>query len=123
LDLRALWDLYVSHPDYFQLVEPAAFITSATSSERIAETIKAGYVQSEIKFLENRLAFVGGVRFERTEDVGAGLLRDRNAIYQRDARGNLFRNASGNPILITDRCTGAGQALVLSPGTRGRQFL
>jgi iron complex outermembrane receptor protein len=101
VDLRALWALYVAHPNYFQLVEPAAYITSATSSERIEETIKAGYVQGEIKFLENRLAFVGGVRFERTEDVGAGLLRDRNAIYQRDARGNLIRNPNGTPILIT----------------------
>lgn len=101
VDLRALHALYLTHPNYFSLIEPAATISSATSSERISETITAGYFQGEFKFLENRLAFVGGVRFERTEDVGVGLMRDRNAIYQRDARGDLIRNAAGNPILIT----------------------
>ena len=101
VDLRALWGLYLAHPEYFSLVEPAAYITSATSSERIAETITAGYIQGEFKLLESRLAFVGGLRFERTENLGAGLLRDRNAIYQRDAAGNLLRNAAGQPILIT----------------------
>ncbi len=104
LDLRALWALWaldLAKPGYFSLVESAAYVTSATSSERIAEIIKAGYLQGDIKFLQNRLVFVGGVRFERTEDVGAGRRRDRNAIYQRDAGGNLIRNAGGNPILIT----------------------
>lgn len=116
LDLRALWAHYEAHPGYFSLVEPAAYITSATSSERIAETIQAGYVQGEFKFLQNRLAFVGGVRFERTENVGAGLRRDRNAIYQRDARGNVIRTAAGNPILIT---TDALAQAKLSYITRG----
>lgn len=101
VDLRRLWALYVSNPNYFSLVEPAAYITSATSSERLAETISAGYLQAEFKLLENRLAFLGGVRFERTENAGAGLLRDRNAIYRRDAAGNLIRDAAGRPILIT----------------------
>ena len=101
VDLHKLWQLYQSNPNYFRLVEPAAFITSATSSERMSEEISAAYVQGEIKFLENRLAFVGGVRFERTKNHGLGLLRDRNAIYQHDARGNVVRNAAGNPVLIT----------------------
>ena len=101
VDLRKLWALYVSNPGYFSLVEPAAYITSATSSERLVETVTAGYLQSEVKFLENRLAFLGGVRFERTENLGTGLLRDRNAIYRRDAAGNLIRDAAGRPILIT----------------------
>jgi len=100
-DLRALWALDLAKPGYFSLVEPAAYVTSATSSERIAEIIKAGYVQGDIKFLQNRLALVGGVRFERTEDFGAGRRCDRNAIYQRDAGGKFIRNAGGNPILIT----------------------
>jgi TonB-dependent receptor len=101
VDLRKLWALYVSNPNYFNLVEPAAYITSANSSERLEETVTAGYIQSEVKFMENRLAFLGGVRFERTENLGTGLLRDRNAIYQRDAAGNLVRDAAGRPIPIT----------------------
>lgn len=101
VDLRKLWALYVSNPGYFSLVEPAAYITSATSSERLVETVTAGYVQGEIKLLENRLAVLGGVRFERTENLGTGLLRDRNAIYRRDAAGNLLRDAAGRPIPVT----------------------
>ena len=101
VDLHKLWDLYLAHPNYFSLVEPAALITQLRSSERISEEITAGYWQGEIKLLDNRLSFVGGVRWEKTKDHGRGLLRDRNAIYQRDARGNLIRNAAGAPILIT----------------------
>ena len=101
VDLHKLWDLYVAHPNYFSLVEPAALITKLRSSERILEEITAGYWQGELKLLDNRLSFVGGIRWEKTKDRGLGLLRDRNAIYQRDAQGNLLRNAAGAPILIT----------------------
>ena len=101
VDLHKLWDLYVAHPNYFSLVEPAALITQLRSSERIMEEITAGYWQGEIKLLDTRLSFVGGVRWEKTKDHGLGLLRDRNGIYQHDANGNLIRNGAGAPILIT----------------------
>jgi len=38
---------------------------------------------------------------ERTEDKGLGLLRDRDAIYQRDANGKVILDGSNKPILIT----------------------
>lgn len=100
-DLRALYQLYQQRPQYFVLQQPAAYITQANSTERISETVTAGYVQGELRLLKNRVLILGGVRFERTENVGTGLLRDREAIYQRDAAGNLLRGPNGQPIPIT----------------------
>lgn len=100
-DMRKFYDLYVQHPGYFALDEVAAFTSRATGSERVKEQLTAGYIQGELKLIDNRLSLVGGVRYERTADDGIGLERDRNAIYQHDARGNLVRGANNQPVLIT----------------------
>lgn len=100
-DMRKFYDLYVQHPGYFALDEVSAYTSHATGSERITERLTAGYVQGEVKLFENRLWLVGGVRYERTADEGVGALRDRNAIYQHDASGNLVRGANNQPVLIT----------------------
>jgi TonB-dependent receptor len=39
---------------------------------------------------------------ERTENTGVGLLRDRDAVYQRNAAGGLVRAANGTPVFITN---------------------
>jgi iron complex outermembrane recepter protein len=103
-DLRALYRLYQERPEYFTQTAAQAtssYIFEAGNSERIAEEITAAYVQGEATLWRGRLRLLGGVRFERTENTGVGLLRDRNAVYQRDAAGNLLRAPNGNPILIT----------------------
>ena len=100
-DMNTFYALYRQHPEYFAHDALNAFISQATNTERIQETLSAAYVQGDLRLLANRLWIVGGVRFERTADKGVGLLRDRNAVYQRDARGALVRNAAGQPILRT----------------------
>jgi TonB-dependent receptor len=100
-DLFALYDLYRQHPEYFVLVEPTAFISKVTNSEKIKEKITAAYLQGELKFLENRLMIVGGVRFERTENSGVGRLLDRQAHLRRDAAGNIVRNPNGSVAVLT----------------------
>jgi iron complex outermembrane receptor protein len=100
-DLAALYNLYKQRPEYFVLVEPTAFISKMTNSERIREKISAAYVQGELKFLENRLTLLGGVRFEKTNNTGVGRLLDRQAHLQRNAAGNLMRSATGAVIPIT----------------------
>jgi iron complex outermembrane receptor protein len=101
VDARALHQLYLTNPNYFVLQEPAAFISQATNSEWIRQTITAAYLQGELKLFKNRLSLLGGVRFEKTENNGLGLLIDRNAIFQRNAAGNILRNPNGTPIVIT----------------------
>lgn len=100
-DLNAIYRLYRDHPNYFVLQQPAAFISNASTSERIVEEIDALYFQGELSALKGRLFLVGGVRMERTQNEGVGLKRDRNAVYRRNASGGLLRDAAGNPILIT----------------------
>jgi hypothetical protein len=100
-DPFALYSLYRQHPEYFVLVEPTAFISQVTNSERIKERITAAYIQGELKLFQNRLSLVGGVRFERTANSGVGRLLDRQAHLQRDAAGNLLRTATGATIPIT----------------------
>jgi iron complex outermembrane receptor protein len=59
-------------------------------------------VRGDVKFLDNRLWFVGGFRYEKTDDVGEGPLDDIRATYQQDANGNLLRNpATGRLIPVS----------------------
>lgn len=93
--------LMKSRPDYFVLNEPAAYNALANGSRVMKETITSGYIRGDMRLFQNHLNIVAGVRFERTQDKGAGPLNDPTAIYQRDANGNLIRNSSGALVVIT----------------------
>lgn len=96
-------DTYKANPGYFQLTEAqevALYRNAVNGSREITETIWAPYVRFDTKLLRDRLVIATGVRFERTEDDGSGALTDPAANYQRDANGNILRNAAGQPLLI-----------------------
>ncbi len=106
--LKAKWvspvkfyDIFKKNPEYFVLNEAAAYTSAATNSKFLEETISAAYVRGDMKFFHNRLWLVGGVRFEKTEDHGFGLLDDIRATYRQDANGNLLRDAAGRAIPVT----------------------
>jgi iron complex outermembrane receptor protein len=97
-----LYDLFVANPSWFVLNEAGAYTSGVTNSRFLQETITAGYVRGDVKFLDNRLWFVGGFRYEKTDDVGEGPLDDIRATYQQDANGNLLRNpATGRLIPVS----------------------
>ncbi len=58
------------------------------NSEKITERISAGFVQFEGKLFNNRLHYVTGVRFEKTEDKGEGVLFNPDLAFQRNANGS-----------------------------------
>jgi len=91
------YELFKARPDWFTLNEAGAYSSGVTNSRFFQETITAAYVRGDLKLLDNRLWFVGGVRFERTDDTGAGPLDNVRATYQQDASGNLIRDAAGRP--------------------------
>jgi TonB-dependent receptor len=95
------YDLFQQHPEYFVLDEAAAYIFNVTNSRWVEETISAGYVRGDLKFLDNKLWLVGGVRFESTADQGAGARNDIRATYRQDASGNLLRDAAGRLIPVS----------------------
>lgn len=106
IDPRKVYALYEDNPSWFVLNEAAYHTSRVNGSRELEETITAGYLRGDVKLLANRLWIVGGARYERTDDKGAGGLNDIRATYQQDANGNLVRNAAGQPIRVsTDALT------------------
>ncbi len=96
-----LYNIYKTNPEYFTLNEAAAYTSAVTNSKFLQETISAAYLRSDVKFFDNRLWLVGGVRFEKTDDIGEGARNDIRATYRQDANGNLLRDANGRLIPVT----------------------
>ena len=66
-----------------------------TGSEHLEETVTAGYVQGEARVFKNRLTVLTGVRFEQTQDGGAGPLVDPAAVFVRNPNGSFAHTAAG----------------------------
>ncbi len=93
--------LFKANPTWFTLNEAAAHQSGVTNSKYFEETISAAYVRTDLKFFDNKVWLVGGVRFEKTDDKGEGPLDDVRATLRQDANGNLIRDAAGRPIPVT----------------------
>ena len=96
-----MYDLYRQNPSWFALDEPGAHQNQVTGSFQFTETISAAYVRGDLRFWQDRLSVVGGVRLEETDIKGKGPLDDINAQYQRNPDGSFVRNAAGARVLIT----------------------
>jgi iron complex outermembrane receptor protein len=101
VSVAKVYELYRQRPEWFVRNLANEHQSRVTSSSRLIETVSAGYVRGDVRLLERRLWLTGGVRFERTEDDGAGALNDPSRQYVRDARNNLVLGANGQPVLIT----------------------
>ncbi len=115
------YDLFLAHPEYFTLNEAAAYQSGVVNSKYFRETISAAYVRTDVKLLENRLWLVGGVRFERTDDYGAGPLDDLRATYRQDASGNLLRDADGRLIPVTTDALATARLRYRERGTEAKR--
>ncbi|WP_438479719.1 TonB-dependent receptor [Oleiharenicola lentus] len=100
LSSEKLFALFKEHPEYFTLNEANEFVSAANTAKAITETINAAFIRFDAKLLSNRLRVTTGVRYEETKDDALGPLNDLSRTYQRDANGNLIRNAAGNPIKL-----------------------
>jgi iron complex outermembrane recepter protein len=106
LSTTKLYGVFRAHPEYFTLNQGAAHTTQVTGSKRMSETVTAGYVRGDTRLLANRLRVTTGVRYELTQDDGAGPLDDIGATYARDANGNILRTTAGAPIRLTTDALG-----------------
>lgn len=113
---KALYTLFKAHPEYFVLDEVTTYQTLQANSKYSEETVSAAYVRGDAQFFGQRLKLVGGLRAEQTNVEGQGRLIDPTLNQQKDARGNVIRDASGRPIPIT---TSAIEALKLTNIERG----
>jgi TonB-dependent receptor len=78
-DLEKFHDIFEAKPGYFVEDFAAGHILEATADDGFKETLYALYAQGELRFFQNRLSLIGGVRWERTEDSGYGLKVDQTA--------------------------------------------
>ena len=120
LESRKAFQLFRSHPEYFQLNEAAAHTSGVTGSKLLEEAISAAFVRADVKFFQNRLWLAGGVRYERTDDEGTGPLNDPNAIYQKNADGTLVRGANGRPVPIAGTALQLAQLQFRERGSSGK---
>ena len=74
-----------------------------------------------MKFFQNRLWLVGGVRFEKTQDHGFGLLDDVRATYRQDAAGNLLRAANGRAIPVSTNALESAKLRYTARGAEARK--
>ncbi len=73
-DPSRVYQLYKNHPEYWALANVANPVTlPANASAYFREVISAAYVMGDAKLMDNRLRVSGGMRFERTQDQGAGV--------------------------------------------------
>ncbi len=113
-DLDKVGGVMRQNPTYFSNTEAeavTAYRSRVTTAQAIQETIAAPYVRFDTKLLNERLLVTGGVRYERTEDVGDGPLIDPSRIYQRNAAGQIQRDTAGRPIVIAPLASLAGTRL------------
>jgi iron complex outermembrane receptor protein len=74
-----LYQLFKAHPEYFVANNLNAFVQNATNSVHIRETVPAAFVRTDWHLFNNRLWIVAGVRYERTQDQGEGLLQTNSS--------------------------------------------
>ncbi|MES2692558.1 MAG: TonB-dependent receptor [Verrucomicrobiota bacterium] len=99
-----VWATFQANPSYFNRPEAtvaANHRTNVNAGKRITEAIYAPYLRFDAsRLLDGKLNLTGGFRYERTDTHGVGPLINPSLIYQRDANGNIVRNAAGTPIAI-----------------------
>ncbi len=118
---RKLYQFMRSNPTWFPYDAPTSFTNWARNSALFEETIRAGYVRGDVKFFNNQVWLVGGVRFEETENNGEGVKDDIGATYQRDASGRLLRDAAGRPIPITTDALASAKLRYTERGARAHK--
>lgn len=95
-----LYGVYEQNPGWFTLNEATQYTTMVNGSKELTETITAGYLRFDARSRNDKLRVTAGVRYEHTHDVGAGPLNDLLPTYQRDANGDIVRNAQNRPVQI-----------------------
>lgn len=95
VDPYKIANAFKANPNYFRQatgtnpVGVQAETFRINNSEKITERISSAYVQGSGKFFNNRLGIVTGVRFEKTEDKGEGVLFNPDLAFQRNANGSF----------------------------------
>jgi iron complex outermembrane receptor protein len=74
LSMSRLYKLYQDHPSWFQYNDAESYRGAVSTPFKLHEQTYAGYVQFTGSIAESRLGYAGGVRYERADATGYGLL-------------------------------------------------
>ena len=113
-DLDKVGGTYRSNPGYFTSTEAeavTAYRSRVTGSQAITERVLAPYLRLDTTLLNGRLQLTGGVRYEHTGDDGNGPLIEPARTYQRNAAGQIVRDAQGRPLTVATLASLAGSRL------------
>lgn len=71
-----LYQLFLEHEEYFFFDAAFSNPNNAQNDYYVEEEVTSYYLQGDLKFWEDRMALLGGVRYEKTDVYGLGYLRD-----------------------------------------------
>ncbi len=80
ISMRQLYNLYLTHPDWFQYRDAESYRFSTVEPYEVLEQNYAPWIEFTGKLLNNRLTYVGGVRYEKNTTSGVFAL-DRGSKY------------------------------------------
>ncbi|HUR57741.1 MAG TPA: carboxypeptidase regulatory-like domain-containing protein [Opitutaceae bacterium] len=121
ISMTKLYSLYQQHPTWFVFDENNSFRGSMTQQPQydLTEKQHMPYLQFDSRVLKNRLRLTGGVRYEKLEAVGRGLLTDNSAAFQKYSDGSVRRagdvvganglptTRAGTPVFLPGVTTGS----------------
>jgi iron complex outermembrane receptor protein len=99
VDNKKLWLDSQTNPAHWTRNANNDYLALTRFSRRANEIISAGFFRADTSLLRNRMKIVAGLRAEQTNIKAEGPLTDPTGAYQRDASGNVIRNAAGQPQL------------------------
>lgn len=96
VSMRRLYDVFVAHPDWFQLRDAESHRFATTDPYEVRERTYAPWFEFSGGLFSNRLTYSGGVRYEKAEAEGLGSL-DRGSRYV-TSQGLVDGTFAGNVI-------------------------
>jgi TonB-dependent receptor len=100
VDNKKLWLDYQANPSNWTRNAATDYASLTRFSRRAEEIISAAFLRADATFFNRRMKVVTGLRGEQTNIEAEGPLTDPTRAYQRDASGEVIRNAAGQPQFI-----------------------
>jgi len=90
-----LADSYANNPSYWTTNAVTNETNRINNSEKMTERVTSAYAQIDGRLFHGKLRFVTGVRYEKTNDKGQGVLNNPDVVWQRNADGSYV---DGDPV-------------------------
>jgi len=118
-----VYQLYQQNPSWFVENKATTWTNWVNNNRQLGEFINAAYLRVDARLINKKLWLVGGVRFEGTNDKGAGPLNQIANTYKRNPDGSFVLSSTGARIPIsTDALTNAQLQYVYRGTTENTKY-